>query len=103
MLALGAAPAIVRAESLMRIVVPTRMPVFHPDVFSLSMPEYDTAFVTGVSGGRILTIEMITRETLKVLFDKPRLIADLNRQFEGNKLGDTIRIRRPPTRFERRT
>lgn len=78
-LALGAAPAIVRADSLMRLV-----PV--DTLIALDVPH--------VGGNRLLTLEEITREALRIARDKARFIANVNRSYEAAR-GDTIKIRMP--------
>ena len=78
MLALGAAPAVVRAESLMA-------------VRSLWVP--DCKVVT-VGGNSILTIEQITRDALRILNAQMSLMTgDIYRTF--GKQADALVIRRP--------
>ena len=87
--ALGAAPAIVRADSLMRIIVPSAPLIFHPDSFSLVAPN----------------IEQITREALRLLhengafidaFNNEYAVHGLNRSIEQwASMGDTVTVRVP--------
>ena len=50
----------------------------------------------------LLTIDMITREALRVLHQKLNLVGNLNRQYDksfavsGAKIGNTLRVRKPP-------
>lgn len=81
-LALGAAPAIVRADSLMRIIVPTTEEV-----------------VAIVGGNRILTIQMITAEALRILHENMQFVQNVNTEFLN--AGDVLTIRRPAI-YERR-
>jgi hypothetical protein len=49
----------------------------------------------------VLTIDMITREALRILHQKLNLVGNLNRQYdssyanEGAKIGNTLRVRKP--------
>jgi len=84
-LAIGAAPAIVRASSLMRvqgIIVPTLEEV-----------------VAVNSGNSLLTFDLITREALRVMEKNLILGQRVNAQFDSSFKGNsaTIRIRRPIT------
>lgn len=79
-LAVAIAPAIVRADSLMRII-PT-----------------ETLLVTTVSGNRLLRIEEITREALIIMeehWEFPSAMEMGDRLTEFTQLGCTMRIRRP--------
>ena len=87
-LALGAAPAIVRIGSLMpvrSIVVPTTAETI----------EY--GYVAGAGlGNTILTIDMITREALRLLEKNITMVRGINQSFEEEfKKCDTVTIRRP--------
>ena len=67
-LALSAAPAIVRAQSLMRIS-------------GIIIP--DTETVAAIAGGNsLLTIDMITREALRILHTKMQFLNTMNRDFD---------------------
>lgn len=70
MLAACAAPAIVRADSLMRIV-PRDALIFHPDEFGLA-----------IHGNRLLTIEQIVRESLRIAHQNMNFIGAINRGFD---------------------
>ncbi len=91
-LALGAAPAIVRATSLMKvsgIILPTDEEIFELAGIPLEF--------TSSPGYPFLTPSMITREALKIL-EKNLIAANLvNRKFDKQltKIGSTIRIRSP--------
>lgn len=93
-LALGVAPAIVRADSLMRIV--PRGLVFHPDAFSLvcdqMLGEYDVRV-----GNKFLTPAMYTNQCLQILQNQLRLsaVAGLGIIQEQYDEPRVIRIRRP--------
>lgn len=56
----------------------------------------------------LLTIDMITREALRLAHEKATFIGTINRQFDdsfgasGGKIGDTLRIRKP-SQYTRRT
>ena len=87
MLSLFAAPAIVRADSLMRIVVPS------------------TAEVMSIGrGNQLLTIDMITREALRILHEKMSFVHSINKDYSVRALNqsteqwaqgfDTITFRR---------
>ena len=83
MLALGAAPAIVRIGSLM----PVR---------SIAIPT--TAEVIAVGGNQLLTIDMITREALRILNSNLSFIITINKPYDlalSKNSGDRIVIRRP--------
>ena len=96
-LALSAAPAIVRADSLMRIV-PRDVLVFHADSFSFVQPE--------VLGIRELVYEiepsqspfvLITREALKVAHEKAKIMnkVDCDTILYGPEVASVLRIRKP--------
>jgi len=78
-LAAGCAPAIVRASSLMKIVVPTTVEVL----------EY--------SGNRLLTVSMITKEALRILEENLSFCAEVNRDFDSQykRMGESLIIHRP--------
>lgn len=87
MLAAGAAPAIVRASSLMKIsetLVGTPPAIFVPYI---------------ASGNRILTIEEITRESVRILATHQWGIIDRAYRpafpADGVNIGNTLRIRLP--------
>lgn len=85
MLAACAAPAIVRASSLMKcsgIIVPSQ---------DLLLP------ATSMGGNSLLTIEMITAEMLAVLEKNLRFADSLNDHWgdEFKSIGRTLSIRRP--------
>lgn len=50
----------------------------------------------------LLTIDMITREALRVLHQKLNLVGNLHREYDGSfakdgaKIGNTLRVRKPP-------
>ena len=92
--ALGAAPAIVRADSLMRIVVPK--------------PAQLLAFggmTTTLGGNSLLTIEMITREALRILHAQGAFVGAINDEYavrglnrsieQWAAMGDTVTVRVP--------
>ena len=90
MLAAGAAPAIVKAANI--------MPIFtRRDDLGLLVPQlgpYDVA--VPVYGNRLLTIEEITREALRVIHQNMTFISSTNRIYDKQfSIGDTIKIRRP--------
>jgi hypothetical protein len=88
MLAAGAAPAVVRASSLMPIWVPR---------------EIGPLLVTQTMDGTILSIEMITQEALRILHAKTAFVNTINRQYDAAfKQGDVLRIR-VPKRYEIRS
>ena len=96
-LALAAAPAIVRADSLMRIV---------PRETTLITGEIGTMdrFVIVETGHTMMTIDQITREALRIAHDKATFIKHVRgntfrvddvTKFGGLRSGDTVRIRMP--------
>lgn len=88
-LALCAAPAIVRADSLMRIV--PRETLIVPSGMAMMMADQ-------IRVRQALTMEMITREVLRIAHEKIAFVDSLNRQFDaGWSTADSgvIRIRRP--------
>jgi hypothetical protein len=90
-LAAGMAPAIVRAESLMRcrsIVLPTI--------------EETLAVVVGFDEGRpLLNLSLITREVRQIMKENTRLSAATNQEFERQYLlGDVLHVRRPLSFFK---
>lgn len=85
MLALGAAPAVVRAESLMRIVVPTTREV-------MDINRLDTLYGWAATE-TLLTPTMVTREALFLL--DQQLVLPLATRTLGGKVGDTLVIRTP--------
>lgn len=68
MLALGAAPAIVRAESIMRI-----KPIVLPG---------EAEFAAIARGNSLITCDQIAREALKILSENLSLSWQLNREWE---------------------
>lgn len=73
-LAACAAPAIVRADSLMRIV-PMDAPIL--------LGDYDVIVEAGPSyGGPQLDINAIRREVLRIAHEKARFISSINRDYE---------------------
>lgn len=84
-LALGAAPAIVRADSLMRII-PREAAVVGVEFF-----ESDIIIASRVP------FDQITAEALRIAHEKMCFIRTVNRQYVEAfaKQGDTIVIRRP--------
>ena len=87
-LALGAAPAIVRADALMK-VVPRDLP------FELSFTTADMVMPPG--GNTILTMEEITREALRVFNHHIGLMKSIDPDFAQQWGGTTVKIRRPPS------
>ena len=90
-LAAAAAPAIVRASSLMKIASPVLLPTFE-----------ETLAITGaVSGGgnTLLTIDMITKEALRILHKNIAFVSMMNNQYareiRDRKAGDRLIIRTP--------
>lgn len=83
MLAAGVAPALVRAESLMRIASPIVLP---------TTAEYG-AIVGG--GSQLLTIEMITREALQILHKNLIFKEAIGNNYSKQFLNQTIRVWRP--------
>lgn len=83
MLAACAAPAIVRADSLMRIV-PRELELLVPNV------------IVG-TGNYLLTPEMITKEALAILSKNLEMSAHVSSQYDESfkSLNNTLRIRRP--------
>lgn len=80
-LAAGVAPVFIKSNILM----PVR---------SIFIPTAEEVAV--VSGGNtLLTIDMITREALRILNEQSELWKTLNRQWDVGKKGDTLRIRMP--------
>jgi P22 coat protein - gene protein 5 len=89
MLAACAAPAIVRAGSLMKvsgIIIPAQ------DIITLT--EAQATFVTGNS---LLSIQMITKETLEFLENQLQFADEVNRHYDSQfaKIGDSLIVRRP--------
>lgn len=84
-LALGAAPAIVRADSLMRIV-PMDAAILLPGAVTLT-------------GDRLVSLVEITREALRLCHEKAEYLSRLERQYDGSlskfRQGGTIRVSRP--------
>lgn len=80
LIALVAAPAIVRPESLM-VIKPTETIILRRN--------------------SLLTIDMITREAVKLFVDSNAFLQNLNNQYEGEfgiegvKIGSVLRIRMP--------
>lgn len=89
-LALGAAPAIVRADSLMKLWTPQQALRFHPDAFELTVPEHNG----------LLTIDMIKRECLRIMeVELDLTIQDAMIYGSGAFCitpGNTIKIKRVP-------
>jgi hypothetical protein len=95
-LALAAAPAIVRADSLMR-VIPRETSLLIED-----LPGIVGGFESGIAQNTILTPTMITREALRVLHQKLSFVNSVNTRYDtswnsavvvnGDK---TLKIRRP--------
>lgn len=82
-LALSAAPAIVRAESLMRIVVPSR---------EIAVPTLaETVAVNSAS--RLFTTETLTREALKILRSNLDFTKAINAAYQMPIGSGTIKIR----------
>ncbi len=80
-LALGAAPAIVRAESLMRIIVPVQ-------------ELYRPTLTLAARGNQLLTIDQITAECLRILNSNLLFVEVLNKQYDISA-SDNIRINKP--------
>ncbi len=76
-LAAGVAPAFVGSSVLM----PVR---------SLVLPTVEE--VVAVSGNTLLTIDMITREALRIFEETGAFMRSMNRQYEAS---GTVRVRRP--------
>lgn len=72
-LALGAAPAIVRADSLMRIIP--------RDIGILIGAEVTAEVMT--YGNRLLTIDQITRQALEILHKNALFVRKVNREYYG--------------------
>jgi hypothetical protein len=90
MLAVGAAPAIVKAANL--------MPVFMRRESGLIAPAEQLFVVTGVTGGNtLLTPAMVTREALRILHKKLEFTSRINGDY-GFQVGDTISIKGVMTR-----
>lgn len=85
-LAAAAAPAFIRSGILM----PVR---------AVSIPTAEEV-ISVVAGNQLLTIEMITREALRVLHKNMAFVASTNRAFD-HAFGDKITIRVPAS-YERR-
>lgn len=81
MLATATAPAIIRSGILM----PIR---------NVVMPTVEEEIAVLGGGNTLLTIEMITREALRILNKQMVFAASTNRAFDV-AFGDTIRIRAP--------
>jgi hypothetical protein len=96
-LAACAAPAIVRADSLMRIVPTDTLVAFGTHTIEA---EYDEFVVTSCVGNRLLTIDMIVAEALRIAHDKAAFIGQVNREYSLDELrvGDRITIAREPGR-----
>ena len=76
-LAACAAPAIVRSQNIMRVFAPVESGLLLP-----------------VAG--LLTIDMITRETLRILHEKLSLVSSVNNQFDASFANPgVIRVRAP--------
>lgn len=80
-LALGAAPAIVRADSLMRVI------------------PLDTEIIV-LSGNTLLTIDMITKEALRILHKNMVFVKSVNDDFAKQyaKKYASLRIHHPDAR-----
>lgn len=75
-LALGAAPAIVRADSLMRIV-PMDGVIVHriPPMVMFPNPTF--------TGSVILTVDQITAEALRIAHERAQFINSINREWQS--------------------
>ena len=100
-LALGAAPAIVRADSLMRIVPREALVIAPAEIrLALSIDEFSERYIEPARN-MLMTIDQITREALRIAHDKAVFIGGPDRQYDpifsefGAKSGSTIRIRKP--------
>lgn len=83
LLAAAVAPAIVRADSLMRIV-PTETTI---------LSALEQFVVTSVgSGNTLLTMEEITRQALRIAHEKMVFIGHLSHPHHGLKVGDVVTI-----------
>lgn len=82
MLAAAAAPAFVRAGSLMRV---------NPRIIA-------PAYAQGLASSMLLTQDVITRECLRVLEGRLAFTSNINRDWESQIgfPGQTIRIAKPP-------
>lgn len=93
MLAAGAAPAIVRASSLMKLVVPSTEEVIAINGFTSGLGIIPNTFP--------LSIQMISAEMLRILKSNLEsnllLTSRVNRSYasQSYKIGDTITIRKP--------
>lgn len=76
------APAVVRVASLM----PVRAVV---------LPSAEEVAVVTAGGNTLLTIDMITREALRLVHKNMAFIRDIDRQWDASKKGDRIVVRIP--------
>lgn len=87
-LALGAAPAIVRADSLMRII-PREATVLIERIAPMEI----------LPGNHIMTLEEITREALRIAHKQATFISLMSREFDSRfpaaRVGEKIKFRRP--------
>ncbi len=89
----GAAPAIVRADSLMR-VIPRELGIVTPE-YDIGIGAYDVEVVTGEAyGNRLLTISQIANQALEILNEQLHFAGKINAQYELFS-ADRIRVRRP--------
>ena len=87
-LALGAAPAIVRADSLMRIV-PRETLLITGELYYLDKFQFYESPDVLITKDFNPLLEDIVREALRITHEKASFIASINKQ------GETIRIRKP--------
>lgn len=85
-LALHSAPAIVRADSLMRVVIPTTQEI--------------TLITT--SGNQILATDMISREALRIMSTNMKLESVYKGFYQDDAKGGDRLIIRKPALYERR-
>ncbi len=87
-LAAAVAPAIVRADSLMRVI---------PREASILFGDYDVEVVAGPAyyGNRLLPIDQITREALEILNQNLTFAAAVNSQYDREFASKIVKIRQP--------
>lgn len=110
-LAACAAPAIVRADSLMRIIAPETT-VATVQWGHQVVDEYIVTKISEASGNKILTLDMIAREAIRIAHERVPFIGSVSTEHNflnlgdrltmpREKVGDTIRIRMPSTYMTR--
>lgn len=79
LLAVVSAPAIVRVESLMALPAPAKLIIPQEVLF-------EQASIVWQSGNNLLTVDMITREAVKLFQNSNAFIQELNAEYEKDRI-----------------